>query len=384
MGSDAVGVGVIGYGWISRAHAHALHTLNHIDPLPKRVRLVAMAGPRAEPLERAARELGFERWTTSWEELLDDPEVDVVANLLALEGHAEPSIAALERGKPVLCEKPLGVDSAQARTMRDAAAAAGVANAVGFNYRYVPAVALAKQVLDEERLGELRHYRALYLQDYQNTGDQKRSSGGAGAVLDYSHLVDMLRFLVGEPSTVAASTSSFLTDVDDAYVALFEFAHGLVAALEASRVATGWKGRHRIEVNGSRGSLWWDMEDTNRLHVFLAADEERGWAGSATSSSRSPTIRISASGGHRGTSSAGSTASCTSGATFSRRCSRSEQSRPGRRLSRTGIARPSCARRSTHPRGKGGASTSQRPQRRSDNQGQLLRREANEREQHAA
>ena len=98
-------------------------------------------------------------------------------------------------------------------------------------------------------------------------------------MLDYSHLVDMLRFLVGEPRTVAASTSSFLTDVDDAYVALFEFAQGLVAALEASRVATGWKGRHRIEVNGSRGSLWWDMEDTNRLHVFLAADEEAGLGG---------------------------------------------------------------------------------------------------------
>src|SRR5580765_7329481 len=179
MRSDAVGVGVIGYGWISRAHAHALHTLNHIDPLSKRVRLVSIAGRREEPLEHAARELGFERWTTSWEELLDDPEVDVVANLLALEGHAEPSIAALERGKPVLCEKPLAVDAAQALTMRDAAAAAGVANAVGFNYRYVPAVALAKQLLDEGRLGELRHYRALYLQDYQNTGDQKRSSGGA-------------------------------------------------------------------------------------------------------------------------------------------------------------------------------------------------------------
>lgn len=279
MRSDAVGVGVIGYGWISRAHAHALHTLNHIDPLPKRIRLVSIAGRREEPLEHAARELGFERWTTSWEELLDDPDVDVVANLLALEGHAEPSIAALERGKPVLCEKPLAVDAAQARTMRDAAAAAGVANAVGFNYRYVPAVALAKQLLDEGRLGELRHYRALYLQDYQSTGDQKRSSGGAGAVLDYSHLVDMLRFLVGEPSTVAATTSSFLSDVDDAYVALFELAEGLVAALEASRVATGWKGHHRIEVNGSLGSLWWDMEDVNRLHVFLAADEQQGLGG---------------------------------------------------------------------------------------------------------
>jgi predicted dehydrogenase len=279
MGRDAIGVGFLGYGWISRAHAHALHTLNHVAPLDKPIRLVSIAGRRAEPLEAAARELGFERSTTSVEELLADPEIDVVANLTAVEGHAEPTLAALARGKAVLCEKPLGADAAEALAMVEAAEAAGVPNATGFNYRYVPAVALAKELLDAGRLGELRHYRALYLQDYQTAGGQPRSSGGAGAVLDYAHLVDMLRFLVGQPTVVAATTSKLVSDVEDAFVAVFELAGGLVAALEASRVATGWKGHHRFELNGSDGSIWWDMEDPNRLHVFFAADERDGVGG---------------------------------------------------------------------------------------------------------
>jgi predicted dehydrogenase len=279
MGRDAIGVGFLGYGWISRTHAHALHTLNHVSPLPKEVRLVSIAGRRAEPLEAAARELGFERLTTSWEELLDDPDIDVVANLTAVQGHVEPTIAALRRGKPVFCEKPLAATVDEAAAMLQAAAAAGVTNATGFNYRYVPAVALAKEVLAGGRLGELRHYRALYLQDYQTAGGQPRSSGGAGAVLDYSHLVDMLRFVVGEPERVMATTSSLVSDIDDAFVAVLELEGGLVAALEASRVATGWKGHHRFELNGSDGSLWWDMEDPNRLHVFFAEDEQEGLGG---------------------------------------------------------------------------------------------------------
>ena len=279
MVRDAIGVGVLGYGWITRAHAHALHTLNHLEPLPRRVRLVSLAGRRPEPLEAAARELGFERWTTSWEELVDDPEVDVVANLNAVEGHAEPSLAALAAGKPVLCEKPLGATLDEARALRDAAEEAGVANAVGFNYRYVPAIALARETVDAGRLGELRHYRALYLQDYQVAGGQPRSSGGAGAVLDYVHLVDLLRFLVGEPQAVTARTASFVSEVDDAYAAILELGDGAIATLEASRVASGWKGRHRIELNGSDGSIWWDMEDPNRLHVFLFADERERLGG---------------------------------------------------------------------------------------------------------
>jgi predicted dehydrogenase len=279
MAGDTIGVGVVGYGWITRAHAHALHTLNHIAPLSRPIRLVTIAGRRAEPLEAAARELGFERRTTDVEELVDDGDVDVVAVLTAAEGHAEPVQAALAAGKPVLCEKPLGVGEDESRAMLDAAEDAGVTHACGFNYRYFPAIALARELIATGRLGDVRHYRAVYLQDYQLLAQQPRTSGGAGAVLDYSHLVDMLRHLVGEPEALTARTAQFVSDRDDAYAALVELPGGALGSLEASRCALGWKGRQRIEVNGSEGSLWWDMEDPNRLHVFLAEDEREGLGG---------------------------------------------------------------------------------------------------------
>jgi predicted dehydrogenase len=279
MPGDTIGVGVVGYGWISRAHAHALHTLNHLRPLTKPIRLASIAGRRAEPLESAAHELGFARWTTSVEELVEDPEVDVVAVLSAVEGHVVPTLAALAAGKPVLCEKPLAVDVSESRALLEAAEDAGVTHAVGFNYRYVPAVTLARELLASGRLGELRHYRALYLQDYQLFAQQPRTSGGAGAVLDYSHLVDMLRFLAAEPEALTARTAQFVSDRDDAYAAILELPGGALGSLEASRCALGWKGRQLVEVNGSAGSLWWDMEDLNRLHVFLADDEREGLGG---------------------------------------------------------------------------------------------------------
>jgi predicted dehydrogenase len=279
MAGDTIGVGFVGYGWISRAHAHALHTLNHLGPLAKRVRFVSIAGRRPEPLEAARRELGFERSTTSAEDLVADPEIDVVAVLSAVEGHAEPALAALAAGKHVLCEKPLGTDAAESRSLLDAAEDAGVTHACGFNYRYFPAVALAHDLIESGRLGDLRHYRAVYLQDYQLLAQQPRSSGGAGAVLDYSHLVDMLRFLVAEPEALTARTANFGSEREDAYAAVLELPDGALGSLEASRCALGWKGRQRVELNGTAGSLWWDMEDLNRLHVFFAEDEADGLGG---------------------------------------------------------------------------------------------------------
>ena len=282
---------------------------------------------RAPSLGGPARELGFERWTTSWEELLDDPR-STSSRTCSRSRPRGALIAALERGKPVLCEKPLGVDAAQAWTMRDAAVAAGVANAVGFNYRYVPAVALAKQVLDEERLGE-PGTTGRSISRTTRTPATRNARRAAPARCSTTRTSSTCSAFVGEPRTVAASTSSLLTDVDDAYVALFEFAQGLVAALEASRVATAGRGTtgssHR-----SRGSAWWDMEDTNRLHVFLAADEE---AGSAVPRRPRHAARPSVSRqwwppGHV----LGWEHSFVhQWRDFSRRCSRSEQSRQGRR-----------------------------------------------------
>ncbi len=275
----AIGIGFIGHGWIARAHAHALHTLGHVRPLERPVRLVGIAGRARERVAPVARELGFERWTTDWRTLVEDPAVDVVANVAANEAHAEASIAALEAGKAVLCEKPLGLDAAEALTMLGAAEHSGATNACGYNYRYVPAMRLAHDLLAEGRLGDVRHFRALYLQDWFAQERPTQTTERGGAVLDYSHLADMLRYLGRDVVRVSAHTASFFGGAEDAYVAACELAGGATGSLEASRVATGWKGLQRIEVDGGEGSFWWDMEEPNRLHVFLAEDEREHLGG---------------------------------------------------------------------------------------------------------
>lgn len=271
------GIALVGHGWIARAHAHALRTVDGLTAPAERVRLVALAGRDGPRVEAAAHRFGFERATADWRSVVDDPDVDVVAIATPAESHAEIAIAAAQHGKHVLCEKPLALDADDARAMIEAADDAGVLHATGFNYRFVPAVELIRRLVMSGRLGELRHYRALYLQDFGAAdGAPPRM---AGAVADYCHLVDMLIHLAGEPSSLSARTSRFGSGAEDAFVATIDLPGGTVASLEASRVARGWKGRHTIEVNGSRGSVGWDMEDMNRLHVFLAEDEQSGLAG---------------------------------------------------------------------------------------------------------
>jgi len=277
---EEVRIGVIGYGWVARAHAHALLTLAHLAPPRRRPRLAAVAGRTAARAAAFAEELGAGRWTTSWRELVEADDVDAVLVATPVEAHAEPVVAALQAGKPVLCEKPLARDGDEAFELLQAAEDAGVTSAVGFNYRYVPAVALAKELVDAGRLGELRQFRGLYLQDFKVAGTETRPShGGAGAVHDYVHLVDMLRFLGAEPESLVAQTSHFVSASEDGYAAVLDLAGGATATLEASRCALGWKGRFRVELNGSDGSLWWDLEDPNRLHVFFRDDADDGLGG---------------------------------------------------------------------------------------------------------
>jgi predicted dehydrogenase len=272
-------VGVIGSGWIVRAHVHALHTLNHLGPLPARVRVKWIYGRRPERMAALAHELDIERSTTDWQEIIDDPTVDVVANAGAHPLHAPVTLAALSAGKHVLCEKPLAVATDEARAMEAAAADAGVMTACGFNYRFVPAVRLIRRLLDDGALGEIRHYRGLYLQDWLSNNPDWPGKAGGSAVRDFSHLFDMLRHLVGEPTAVVGSATSILSDADDAFLGGFDMANGATASLEASSCATGWKGRHRIELNGTDGSVWWDMEEFNKLHVMLTRDQAEGVGG---------------------------------------------------------------------------------------------------------
>jgi predicted dehydrogenase len=272
-------VAVIGSGWIVRAHAHALHTLNHLGGLPARIRVKWIYGRRAEKMAALAAELGIERSTTEWRELVEDPEVDVLLNAGAHPLHAPVSIAAIEAGKHVLCEKPLAATTEEAREMARAASGAAVMSACGFNYRFVPAIRLLKELIDDGGLGNIRHYRGLYLQDWLSNNHDWPGQAGGSAVRDFSHLFDMMCHLGSRPESVVGWAKSLLSDADDAFLGGFALSDGGTASLEASSCATGWKGKHRIEVNGTDGSAWWDMEEFNKLHVMLVKDQEEDLGG---------------------------------------------------------------------------------------------------------
>jgi len=280
--TDLLGIGVLGAGWITRAHGFAIRTLPQLAPIGRPVGITMLAGRSRERGEAMAHALGVERSTTDWREVVEDPAVHVVANLMGVGGHREATEAALALGKPVLCEKPLGVDRFEARAMAAAAASAGVPAVCGFNYRYIPAMRLARDLVSSGALGRIVQFRATYLQDYAVAASSLRPPNASGSVTDYAHIVDFLRYLGCEAEAVQA-TSAKLTDtgpdVEDAYVAAVDLRGGGIASLEASRVARGWKGRQVVEVNGTLGSLWWNMEDLNRLHVFYAADEADGTGG---------------------------------------------------------------------------------------------------------
>jgi predicted dehydrogenase len=273
-----IGIGVVGTAWITRAHAHALHAINRIAPLTHEIRLVNIYGRRPEAGRQFQDDFGFLRSTTDWESLIADPEVDVIANLGTNSLHEPVSIAALEAGKPVLCEKPLATDGAAARRMLDVATRAQVANACGFSYRFVPAMALFHQLVSSGRLGDIHHFRGLFLQDGVRR-PQGAQTSGSGCVLDFAHILDMLRHLTGEPRSVTAMTSHLGGDGDDCFAAIAHLGGPGLATLEGSRFATGWKMRQRIEVSGSLGGAWWDIEDMNRLHVSLKEDDDSGLGG---------------------------------------------------------------------------------------------------------
>ena len=281
---DPIRIGLLGAGWITRAHGHALHTLNHVTPLARPIELVALAARSPDRGAAMARDLGIERFTTDWREVVDDPDIDVIAVLLGETAHLEATDATLALGKPVLCEKPLGRDRFEAAAMLDAARRAGVQAAVGFNYRYMPAMRLARDIVYSGRLGRCLQFRAVYLQDHAAGTVPSRKPNVSRAITDYCHIIDFMRYLGNEAEAVQAVAAKLTAadvgvDLEDAYVAAVELRGGGIASLEASRVAWGWKGRQGIEFNGTEGSLWWDMEDLNRLHVFYAADEADGTGG---------------------------------------------------------------------------------------------------------
>jgi predicted dehydrogenase len=281
-----IGVGMLGYAFMGKAHSNAFRKIAYMTwPPPLVPRLVAVAGRDAEAVAAAARRYGYERSTTDWRELVSDPEIGLFDNGGPNNLHAEPTIAAAEAGKHVVCEKPLGRTADESYEIWRRDAATGVKHLCAFNYRFVPAVRLAREMIEAGELGEIRHFRGRYLQDWGDdpsldTWRFHPEEAGSGALGDLgAHVVDLAHFLVGDVASVSALVKTFLPRrVDDAIEAAVEFTGGPVGTVEATRLALGRRNALQWEINGSKGSLAFDMERLNELQVFRAdGDRARGF-----------------------------------------------------------------------------------------------------------
>jgi predicted dehydrogenase len=282
-----IGVGMLGYAFMGKAHSNALHKIRYITwPPPLMPRLVAIAGRDEQAVTEAARRYGYERAVTDWREVVADESIGLFDNGGPNALHAEPTIAAAEAGKHVLCEKPLGRTADESHEIWRRVAATGVKHLCGFNYRFVPAVRLARELIEAGELGEIRHFRGRYLQDWGEdptlgTWRFDPVEAGSGALGDLAaHVVDLARFLVGEIASVSAVVKTFVPGrtVDDAVEAAVEFADGAVGTIESTRLALGRRNAFQWEINGSEGSLAFDMERLNELQVFRNdRDRARGF-----------------------------------------------------------------------------------------------------------
>jgi predicted dehydrogenase len=301
-----LGVGMVGYAFMGAAHSQAWRTAGRFFDLPLQPDLAVLCGRDADAAAAAARRLGWRSVETDWKQLLNRDDVALVDVCTPGNTHAEIAIAALDAGKHVLCEKPLANTVDEARAMvaaADRARAAGVRSMVGFNYRRVPAVALARQLVADGRIGQVRHVRAQYLQDWIVDPEfplvwrLQAEKAGSGALGDIgAHIVDMAQYVLGDRLTgVSALTETFIRErplpaassglsasgstergpvtVDDAALFLGRFDGGALASFEATRFATGRKNAIRLEVNGSAGSLAFDFESMNELSFYDGAED---------------------------------------------------------------------------------------------------------------
>lgn len=290
-----INVALIGYSFMGRAHSNAYRQVSPFFQPRLAPRMKVLCGRNAAGVRKAARVLGWEETATDWRAVVEREDIDLVDISTPGDSHAEIAIAAARAGKAVFCEKPLANTLAEARAMLAAATKAGVTHMVCHNYRRIPAVQLARQLISSGRLGKVRHYRATYLQDW--IVDPKfpllwrlqKNLAGSGALGDLaSHSIDLARFLVGEITEVAGATETFIkrrplpgnakktgaVTVDDAAIAVVRFAGGALGSIEASRMAPGRRNWNRFEINGSEGSLAFDLERLNEIEVFFRGDDQ--------------------------------------------------------------------------------------------------------------
>ncbi|HEX6323563.1 MAG TPA: Gfo/Idh/MocA family oxidoreductase [Vicinamibacterales bacterium] len=291
--SREVNVALIGYAFMGKAHSNAYRQVAPFFSPRLTPRLKVICGRNAVNVERAARTYGWEEAATDWRQVVRRKDVDLVDVSTPGDSHAEIAIEAARAGKAVICEKPLANSVAEARRMLAAVEKAGVVHMICHNYRRAPAVMLAKQLIDEGRIGDIRHFRGTYLQDwiadpsFPMVWRLEKSKAGSGALGDIgAHAIDLARFLVGEITEVAGHLETFIRErplpgsrrkrgrvtVDDAAMALMRFDEGAIGTMEATRMARGRKNQNRFEINGSKGSIAFDLERMNELEVYFESD----------------------------------------------------------------------------------------------------------------
>lgn len=295
-------IGMVGYGFMGKAHSNAYHRVNQFFDLRYRPVLKAVVGGTRDKVEEFARRWGWDRVESDWRRVVEAPDIDVVDIVSPNHTHYPIAMAAAAAGKMVLCEKPLALNVAEARDMTRAVESSGKPSMVWFNYRRVPAIRLARQIIDEGRLGKIFHYRSSYLQDWGMSGKlvvggplgwrfEKDLSGGGASIDTASHMIDTALWLNGPVASICAMTETFVKDrprpdgsrasvaVDDVCTFLARFANGSNGTFEATRFARGQKNKIGFEVNGEEGSLCFDLGQMHELQYFQHQDPPhlRGW-----------------------------------------------------------------------------------------------------------
>ena len=296
-------IGLIGYGFMGRAHSNAFRKVGNFFDLDYEVALKAVCARDEAKVKAFAQKWGYESHETDWRKLLARKDIDVVDIACPNDMHKEIAIAAAKAGKMILCEKPLSMNGPEGLKMVQAVEKAGVPNMVWYNYRRIPAVTLAKQLIDEGRLGKIFHYRAKFLQDWTISKDLPQGGAGlwrldvkvagSGVTGDLlAHCIDTAIWLNGSISKVNAMTETFIKQrkhnlsgkvekvgIDDACAFLARFSNGSLATFESTRYARGHKALYTFEINGEHASIFWDLHDLHRLQYFDHRDEGRvrGW-----------------------------------------------------------------------------------------------------------
>ena len=301
--SETLNVGVIGCGFMGRTHSNAYRKVYSFFKPPYKPVLKAICDVNEGKAKDFADTWGFESIETDWRKLLARPDIDVVDICTPNNTHHEIAIAAAKAGKMIICEKPLAMNTAEGLEMVEAVEKAGVPNLVSFNYRRVPAVTLAKHLIDEGRLGRIFHYRAVFLQDWTIAADLPQGGdalwrldakvAGSGVTGDLlAHCIDTAIWLNGRINKVTAMTETFIkkrkhkltgqveeVGIDDACAFLARFDNGSLATFESTRYARGHKALYTFEINGEKASIAWDLHDLHRLSYFDHRDDSkvRGW-----------------------------------------------------------------------------------------------------------